>query len=159
MLIRRLLIVGTALVAVIGCSNGHGDNGSNFNPTTPPPPLTDGRNFRAIAGISMGAYGAMNIGTKHTDLFSTIAALGGPIDMVQLLHDAVTDNLEVKPQTGPLPRVIGDDFTFDHLAPYPDRDTRIVMLQDLVLAFGNPFLHHPDPNRQYLALDSEPARI
>src|SRR5262249_16114213 len=81
------------------------------------------------------------------------------IDMVQLLHDAVTDNLEVKPQTGPLPRVIGDDFTFDHLAPYPDRDTRIDMLQDLVLAFGNPFLHHPDPDRQYLALDSESARI
>ncbi len=26
-------------------------------------------------------------------------------------------------------------------------------------SFGNPYLHHPDPSRQYLASDSEPARI
>lgn len=106
----------------------------------------------------MGAYGAMNLGTKHAELFGTIASLGGPVDMQQLLHDSVDDNLEVKPQTE-IPRAIGDDFTYDHLAPYPDRDTRVTMYQDLTIAFGNPFLHNPDASRQYLAGDSEPARL
>jgi len=106
----------------------------------------------------MGAYGAMNIGTKHNDLFSTIAALGGPVDMRQLLRDMVNDNLEVKSQTI-IPLNVGDDFTFDHQAPYPGRDTRLSMIKDLVIAFGNPFLHHADPSRQYLAMDSEPAHL
>jgi hypothetical protein len=106
----------------------------------------------------MGAYGAMNIGTKHSDLFGTIAALGGPVDMRQLLRDMVNDNLEVKSQTI-IPLNVGDDFTFDHQEPYPGRDTRLSMIKDLVIAFGNPFLHHADPSRQYLAMDSEPALL
>ena len=31
--------------------------------------------FRAIGGVSMGAYGAMNIGLGHPDFFNTIASL------------------------------------------------------------------------------------
>ncbi len=146
----RLLPLAMAVLAACG---GHGGSG----PSTPP--TTGGsRQFRAIAGVSMGAYGAMNIGTKHADLFGTIAALGGPVDMRQLLRDMVNDNLEVKSQTI-IPLNVGDDFTFDHHAPYPGRDTRLSMIKDLVIAFGNPFLHHPDPSRQYLAMDSEPARL
>jgi S-formylglutathione hydrolase FrmB len=38
-------------------------------------PLQSNRQFRAIAGVSMGAYGAMNIGTKHSDLFGTITLI------------------------------------------------------------------------------------
>lgn len=106
----------------------------------------------------MGAFGAMNIGTKHADMFSTIAALGGPVDLRQLLRDMMNDNLEVKPQTA-IPMNVGDDFTYDHQAPYPGRDTRLSMVKDLFIAFGNPFLHHPDPSRQYLAIDSEPAQL
>lgn len=106
----------------------------------------------------MGAYGAMNLGTKHNDLFGTIAALGGPLDMRQLLRDVVNDNLEAKAQTS-IPRAVGDDFTFDHEAPYPGRDLRLSMIKDLVIAFGNPFLHHPDTTREYLAMDSEPAHL
>ena len=147
------------LTMLLAACNGSGSGSSHFEPTPGPPPAPQAsRQFRAIAGVSMGAYGAMNLGTKHTDLFSTIASLGGPVDMTQLLHDSVTDNLEVKPQTQ-IPHQIGDDFTYDHLAPYPDRDTRVTMFQDLSIAFGNPFLHHPDPDRQYLASDSEPAQI
>lgn len=116
------------------------------------------RQYRAIGGVSMGAYGAMNLGTKRDDLFGTIGALGGPVDMQELLHHMYDDNLEVKPQPT-IPREVGQDFTFDHLPPYPDRATRMRMAQDLFLAFGNPFLHHPDPVRAYLASDSEPARI
>ena len=170
-----LVLFLAALLTPTGACNGHGSGGgggsggSNATPTpgtpvpggpTPsgPPPLSQSRQFRALAGVSMGAYGAMNLGTKHSDIFSTIAALGGPVDMQQLLRDSVDDNLEVKPQTT-IPRDVGDDFTYDHLAPYPDRDTRVRMFQDLTIAFGNPFLHHPDAARQYLGSDSEPAHI
>ena len=114
--------------------------------------------FRAIAGVSMGAYGAMNVATKHPELFGIIGALGGPIDLSQLLRDIINENLDVKPEPG-VPHVIGDPTTFDHELPYPGRDKRLSLFQDLIIAFGNPFLHHPDPNRQYLASDSEPARI
>jgi hypothetical protein len=151
---RALITTTGAALLLFGCgSNGGGDPDAG-----PPMSLQDSREFRAIAGVSMGAYGAMNLGTKHSDLFSTIASLGGPVDMAQLLRDAAEDNFEVKAETE-IPRDVGEDFTFDHLAPYPDRDTRGAMYQDLVIAFGNPFLHHPDAARRFLASDSEPATI
>ena len=149
---RCTWLTGAYAIAVLAACGGHGGSGPDTPPTT-----GGSRQFRAIAGVSMGAYGAMNIGTKHADLFGTIAALGGPVDMRQLLRDMVDDNLEVKPQTT-IPLNVGDDFTFDHQPPYPGRDTRLSMIKDLVIAFGNPFLHHPDPSQQYLAMDSEPAQ-
>lgn len=156
--IARLTVLTLCAIVFAACGSG-GGSGSKFEPTPGPPPAPQAsREFRAIAGVSMGAYGAMNLGTKHTDIFSTIASLGGPVDMNQLLHDSISDNLEVKAQTA-IPHQIGDDFTYDHLAPYPDRDTRVTMFQDLTIAFGNPFLHHADPAKQYLASDSEPAQI
>jgi len=153
-----VVLLFAAGLAPSGACNGHGGNGGGGTPTGPAPALQDSRQFRAIAGVSMGAYGAMNLGTKHMDLFSTIASLGGPVDMQQLLRDSIEDNLEVKAQTD-IPRQVDDDFTYDHLPSYPDRDTRVRMYQDLTIAFGNPFLHHPDPAKQYLGNDSEPARI
>jgi hypothetical protein len=144
------------LLAACGGGGGGNDNGADDDAPAPPPAAS--RTYRAIAGVSMGAYGALNLGTKHRELFGTIGALGGPVDLQQLMRDSITDNLEVKAQTD-VPREVGDDFTFDHLPPYPDRDSRISQFEDLVIAFGNPFLHHPDPTRQYLASDSEPARI
>src|SRR5579862_1932034 len=158
----RLLVLALTVFAACG---GHGGSGPDTIPTTgpltpTPTPVSSQahRQFRAIAGVSMGAFGAMNLGTKHAELFSTIAALGGPVDMRQLLRDLVNDNLEVKPETT-IPLNVGDDFTFDHQEPYPGRDTRLSMIKDLVIAFGNPFLHHSDPSRQYLAIDSEPAHL
>ena len=74
--------------------------------------------------------------------------------MRQLLTDLAEEYLEVK--TEPLH---ANDFTFDQLPPYPSRDDRLTMLKDLMLAFGNPFLHHQDPQRQYLASDSQPVSI
>lgn len=105
----------------------------------------------------MGAYGAMNVGTKHADLFGVIAALGGPVDMTQLLRDTAA-GLQVTPLTA-VPHTIGDQISFDHELPYPGRDQRLSLLKDLMIAFGNPFLHHPDPTKQYLASDSEPPRL
>jgi hypothetical protein len=145
------------LVVAAGCG-GHGGSGPDNSPAIPPSAPQAYREFRAIAGVSMGAYGAMNLGTKHSDLFATIASLGGPVDMRQMLHDIVTNGLEVKAQTA-IPTNVGDDFTYDHQPPYPGRNTVLSQLKDLVIAFGNPWLHHPDASRQYLASDSEPAAI
>jgi len=145
-----ILVLAATVPFAGGCSSDH---------STPMlRPDRAGREYRAIAGISMGAYGALNLGTKHVDLFGTIGALGGPVDLTRLLDDMARDNFEVKQQTD-IPRAVGADFTFDHMPPYPERGTRIDFTRDLVLAFGNPFLHHSDPARSYLASDSEPARI
>jgi enterochelin esterase-like enzyme len=155
---RRKLGRGWALGLAVLAACGGGGGGSGNSNDGPPPPLAASRTYRAIAGVSMGGYAALNLGTKHRDLFATIGSLGGPVDLQQLLHDSVTDNLEVKAQTS-LPSAVGEDFTFDHLPPYPDRDSRITQFQDLVIAFGNPFLHNPDPAQLYLASDSEPASL
>jgi len=153
----RSLVLTAALVVAAGCKSGGGGEDEFVAPGSPPA-AEESREFRAIAGISMGAYGALNIGSKHPELFGTIASLGGPVDMTELLRQIEQDGLEVKAQVE-IPEEVGDDFTFDHAPSYPDRGTRMTMLQDLVLAFGNPFLHHADPARQYLASDSEPARL
>ncbi len=75
----------------------------------------------------MGGYGAMNIGLSHPVYFKTIACLGGPLDMAYLLKYIEKD-------------VLGN---YDNLPPYPDRDTLIDMLQDLVISFGNPVYYNP----------------
>jgi len=155
---RFLLRIGGLCAAgsLVACG-GHGGSGSD---TVIPPSATlqEHREFRAVAGISMGAYGAMNIGTKHADLFAAIAALGGPVDMRQLLRDVVRGPLDVSAQSM-VPINLDDPVTFDHQRDYPGRDIRLEMTKDLVIAFGNPFLHHEDPERQYLASDSQPAGI
>jgi hypothetical protein len=143
----------TALLAgLCACGGGSGDV------VKEPPTFEEAAQFRAISGISMGAYGALNLGTKNPQGFGTIAALGGPVDLEQLLLDTATAGLEVKPQTE-IPVNVGDDFTFDHLPPYPGRDTQISLIKDLFISFGNPFLHHPDPGALYLAANSQPAAI
>ncbi|MBI5014671.1 MAG: hypothetical protein HZB55_04175 [Deltaproteobacteria bacterium] len=151
---RRTRLFSVVLISgLCVCACGQHGSSDKSGPT-----LVAGRDFRAVAGVSMGAYGAMNLGTKRPDLFGTIGSFGGPVDMQELLAQFIRDVLEVKLQTD-VPRQVGDDFTFDHMEPYPSRGTRIIMIKDLMLAFGNPFLHHPDPSKLYLASDSEPAAI
>ena len=140
-------------LGTLSCSRGSGDDA---------PPGSGGSGeqdpaFRAIAGVSMGGYGALNIGTKRPDLFGAVGSLGGPVDMRELLRHVELDNLEVRPILA-APLLPSDDSTFDHLPIYPDRETRLEMLQDLVISFGNPFLHHPDPDDSYLATSSDPAQ-
>ena len=38
-----------------------------------------GRQGRAIAGLSMGGYGAMKLGLKHPDMFAAVASLSGAL--------------------------------------------------------------------------------
>lgn len=145
--------LSAALVSLLACGGGNGGGDSK-----PAPPPASNPGFRAIAGISMGGYGALNVGTKHPAIFGTIAALGGPVHLRQLLVDLQRDALEVKAQTV-IPRQVGDDFTFDHLPPYPGRDTQISLIRDLMIAFGNPFLHHLPGANPFLASAAEPAAI
>ena len=99
--------------------------------------------FRAISGVSMGGYGAMNIGLSHPGFFKTIACLGGPLDMAYLLKYMEKD-------------VLGN---YDNLSPYPDRDTLIDMLRDLVISFGNPVYYNPLSTYYPPGITSENARV
>jgi S-formylglutathione hydrolase FrmB len=83
--------------------------------------------FRAIGGVSMGAYGAMNIGLGRPDFFHTIASLGGPLDMAYLLKSIEVDMLG----------------NYDNPSVYPNRDTLLNMLKDLTISFGNPVYYNP----------------
>jgi hypothetical protein len=144
---------GASLLALVSACGGGGD-GSDV--VKEPPRFDEAPQYRALTGISMGAYGALNVGTKHPEGFGTLAALGGPVDLQQLIRDTAESGLEVKPQTE-IPLEVGDDFTFDHMPPYPGRDQNLSLIKDLFIALGNPFLHHPDSSRLFLAIDAEPG--
>ena len=98
--------------------------------------------FRAISGVSMGGYGAMNIGLSHPEYFKTIACLGGPLDMAYLLKYMEVD-------------MLGD---YDNTPSYPNRGTRINMLKDLVISFGNPVYYNPLSTYYPPGITSENAR-
>ena len=99
--------------------------------------------FRAITGVSMGGYGAMNIGLSHPDDFNTIVCLGGPLDMGYFLKYIEVDMLG----------------NYDHMPSYPDRETRIEMLQDLAISFGNPVYYNPISTYFPPGITSENARV
>ena len=158
--VRFLLALCVLALVLPVCSSG--GSGGGIPAQACPDDETSSTNTqdnRAIAGVSMGGYGALNLGTKHQDLFGAIGSMGGPVDLRQLLLDIRDDNLEVKETVGIPMDIDTDDFTFDKLPPYPDRQTRIGFTKDLVLAFGNPLLHHPNAGMAFLASDSEPASI
>ena len=99
--------------------------------------------FRAIGGVSMGAYGAMNIGLGRPDFFKTIASLGGPLDMNYLLKFIEVDTLG----------------NYDNPTPYPSRGTLIDMLQDLTISFGNPVYYNPLSTFFPPGINAQNARI
>jgi len=99
--------------------------------------------FRAISGVSMGGYGAMNIGLSHPDDFKTLACLGGPLDMGYLLKYMEVDMLG----------------NYDQMPSYPDRETRIEMLQDLAISFGNPVYYNPLSIYYPAGITPENARV
>ena len=98
--------------------------------------------FRAIGGVSMGGYGAMNIGLSHPGLFKTIAGLGGPLDMDYLLKSIEVD-------------MLGD---YDNPDPYPNRDTLLDMIKDLSISFGNPVYYNPESTYYPPGVTNENAR-
>lgn len=98
--------------------------------------------FRAIGGVSMGGYGAMNIGLGHPDLFKTIAGLGGPLDMEYLLKFIEVDMLG----------------SYDNPDAYPNRDTLMDMIKDLSISFGNPVYYNPDSTYYAPGITTENAR-
>lgn len=99
--------------------------------------------FRAIGGVSMGAYGAMNIGLGRPGFFNTIASLGGPLDMAYMLKFMEVDMLG----------------NYDNPAAYPNRDTLINMLKDLTISFGNPVYYNPLSTYYPPGITAQNARI
>ena len=102
-----------------------------------------GGQFRAIGGVSMGAYGAMNIGLGRPDFFNTIASLGGPLDMAYMLKFIEVDMLG----------------NYDNPSIYPNRDTVIDMLQDLTISFGNPVYYNPLSTYYPPGITAQNARV
>jgi hypothetical protein len=99
--------------------------------------------FRAIGGVSMGAYGAMNIGLGRPSFFNTIASLGGPLDMAYLLKFIEVDMLG----------------NYDNPSAYPNRDTLINMLKDLTISFGNPVYYNPLSTYYPPGITAQNARV
>jgi FG-GAP-like repeat/Putative esterase len=99
--------------------------------------------FRAIGGVSMGAYGAMNIGLGRPDFFNTIASLGGPLDMAYMLKFLKVDMLG----------------NYDNPSVYPNRDTLIGMLKDLTISFGNPVYYNPLSTYYPPGITAQNARV
>jgi hypothetical protein len=102
-----------------------------------------GSQFRAIGGVSMGAYGAMNIGLGRPDFFNSIASLGGPLDMAYMLKFLEVDMLG----------------NYDNPPAYPSRSTLIDMLKNLTISFGNPVYYNPLSTYYPPGITAENARI
>ena len=99
--------------------------------------------FRAIGGVSMGAYGAMNIGLGRPSFFNTIASLGGPLDMAYLLKFIEVDMLG----------------NYDNPSAYPNRGTLLNMLKDLTISFGNPVYYNPISTYYPPGITAQNARV
>jgi diacylglycerol O-acyltransferase / trehalose O-mycolyltransferase len=67
---------------------------------------TPSRGARAIAGLSMGGFGAMSYAARHPDLFSWAGSFSGAVDIVNYLPVAAIIGIEA-PADGGLP---GDQF-------------------------------------------------
>lgn len=62
------------------------------------------RNGRAIAGLSMGGYGAMLLGLKYHGMFAAVASLSGVLASAQPAFE------EALPPESPIHKVIAEDF-------------------------------------------------
>ena len=99
--------------------------------------------FRAITGVSMGGYGAMNTGLTHPNTFKTVACLGGPLDMDYLLKFIEVD-------------LLGN---YDSPDIYPSRSTALNMLKDLTISFGNPVYYNPQSTYYPPGITADNARV
>lgn len=68
--------------------------------------VNSSRRSRAIAGLSMGGFGAMSYAARHPDLFSWAGSFSGAVDIVNYPLVAVIINLEAPFDGG----VAGDQF-------------------------------------------------
>lgn len=78
-------------------------------------PLSDRREDRFVAGLSMGGYGAFKLGLRRPDLFSAAASLSGAVDAGELLRDE-NRAAELTRIFGPPDEFGGGDDDLFHLA-------------------------------------------
>ncbi len=112
------------------------------------------RRGRAIAGLSMGGYGAMMLGLKHPQMFIAIASLSGVVASAEPRYERLEKNEGIKKAVaadfGPLdnPKRVGDDpfWLIQKLQPQD--------CPHLFLAIGSsdPFLKQ---NRRFVRLLSQ----
>jgi putative tributyrin esterase len=73
------------------------------------------RNGRAIAGLSMGGYGAMMIGLKHYEKFAAIASMSGALEAAEgPWYNAVEADAKNAPQSDSFMTNLAKDLTADY---------------------------------------------
>ena len=77
-------------------------------------PTSKNREDRFIQGLSMGGYGAMKIGLKYNEMFSSIVAESGAVDVKEAFRICL-DDLENNP---------GDDVTYKNVFGDFENDLR-----------------------------------
>jgi putative tributyrin esterase len=89
-------------------------------------PTIRARHARAIAGLSMGGYGAVKLGLKYPDMFAFVGSLSGALDAAQNLDTLRPEFraklLEVFGKAGSRTRTENDVFQLldaPHETPYP----------------------------------------
>jgi S-formylglutathione hydrolase FrmB len=122
---RKWVMALTVLMSFLFLMKGYPSSSQDIS--TPARVGIGSPQFRAITGVSMGGYGAMNTGLSHPDTFKTVACLGGPLDMAYLLKYIEVD-------------LLGN---YDNPNLYPNRDMAFNMLKDLTISFGNPVYYNP----------------
>jgi len=70
------------------------------------------RGGRAIAGLSMGGYGAMFLGLKHHEMFAAVASLSGVVASANMARwdKPVTKNKQTIKENPSVRKAISDDF-------------------------------------------------
>ncbi|MGH9729061.1 MAG: alpha/beta hydrolase [Candidatus Acidiferrales bacterium] len=70
------------------------------------------REGRAIAGLSMGGYGAMFLGLKHHEMFAAVASLSGVVASANMARwdKPVTKNKQTIKENPGVERTVSDDF-------------------------------------------------
>ena len=122
--------------------------------------VNSSRRSRAIAGLSMGGFGAMSYAARHPDLFSWAGSFSGAVDIVNYPLVAVIINLEAPFDGG----VAGDQFgdrTLDEVnwrAHNPWDLAANLRGMTLVIDTGNGQPGPLDPARQVLRRDRERRR-
>lgn len=81
------------------------------------------KQHRAIAGISMGGFGAVRYAERHPDLFSQVASFSGDLDMSRMsadLRTAVVTSLTTYPPAVGSDDLWGTPYPFSVNPPYSD---------------------------------------
>lgn len=149
LLARRLCVITATLLTACSAAEPPEPDPTAAGPGDATP------RHRIVAGVSMGAYGAAYMGTRFPELFDSVAAMGGPVDLDHSVHIVRHWVLG-----GFLPEEAALPFTHEAMSmgidvsPF-DRKEYMRLLQDMALIFGNIGNYNPDNSYWPPGVDSD----